>query len=158
MSNLVKKDFSTSLAKSSVAPTEQFLSIRVSEHYFGIPVIKIVDVVKPTELTPIPLAKPEISGLMNLRGRIVTVIDMRKRLDIDSSVEPKKPMFVVVEDENDIYSLVVDEVGQAITLNLMNFDKVPENLPSHLRDISKGIFQLEKELMLVLDVKSIVNF
>ena len=157
MSNLAKKETSTIL-KHGVSANEQFLSIRVAEHMFGLPVIKVVDVVKPVNLTPIPLAKYEISGLMNLRGRIVTVIDMRKRLKLESSIEPKKPMFVVVEDEQEVFSLIVDEVGQALTLNLMDFGKIPENLPAHLRDVSRGIFQLEKELMLVLDIKSLVNF
>jgi len=154
----ISKIENAKILKTGVANTEQFLSIRVSDQLFGIPVIKIVDVVKPVNLTPIPLAKPEIFGLMNLRGRIVTAIDLRSRLNLESEIEPRKKMFVVVENEGEIFSLIVDEVGEAIDLNLINFDKAPENLPFYIRELTRGIFKLEKELMLVLDIKSLVNF
>jgi purine-binding chemotaxis protein CheW len=157
MSNIAKVE-NTSLARSGAANSEQFLSIHLSGQLFGIPVKKIVDVVKPINLTPIPLAKTEIVGLMNLRGRIVTVVDLRTRLNLTSEILPKKPMFVVVEDNGEIFALIVDEVGEAITLSLASFDKIPENLPFYLRNVTKYIFKLEKELMLVLDIPSVVNF
>lgn len=138
--------------------TEQFLSMKVGEQLFGIAVIGIIDVLKPINITPIPLAKPEIIGLMNLRGRIVTVIDMRTRLDINYAAEPKKPMYVVVENENELFALLVDEVGEAQNLKLTEFEKTPENLASNLRKTSRGIFKFKDELMLVLDINSLVSF
>ena len=142
----------------SVEAKEQFLSLKVCGQLFGIAVIRIIDVLKPVRVTPIPLSKPEVSGLMNLRGRIVTVIDLRKRLNILSAEEPKKPMFVVVENENELFALVTDEIGEAQSLNLTEFEKIPENLPTELRKVSRGIFKFENELMLVLDINSLVNF
>jgi purine-binding chemotaxis protein CheW len=141
-----------------VAGYDQFLMVRVGAQLFGIPVTNIRDVLKPIRITHIPLSKPEIIGFMNLRGRIVTVIDMRKRLATEGADEAPKKMFVVVENEHELYSLQVDEVGDSKTLPRASFENNPENMPEQWKTISKGIFKLDKELMLVLDVANVIKF
>jgi purine-binding chemotaxis protein CheW len=136
---------------------EQFLLVKVNSQLFGIPVVRVRDVLKPQPITKIPLAKPCIMGFMNLRGRIVTAIDMHKRLSISSERENLKQMFVVIEVDDDLYCLKVDEVGDTRTLTLANFEKTPENLSSQWKEISKGVFKLEKELMVVLDVNNVIK-
>jgi purine-binding chemotaxis protein CheW len=158
MNNILKIDNFTTQNSLQETTLEQFLSVKVCDQLFGIPVIKIVDVLKPQQITKIPLAKYEVVGLMNLRGRIVTVIDLRRRLGLNSEELPKKQMFVVVECGSELFSLIVDEVGEAQNLNLLAFEKNPENLSQNLRLISRGIFKFDKELMLVIDVNALVNF
>lgn len=136
---------------------EQFLQVRIRSQLFGIPVVRVRDVLKPQPITKIPLAKPCIIGFMNLRGRIVTVIDMQIRLGLSLDYENTKKMFVVIEVDDELYCLKVDEVGDTRTLPLTNFEKTPENLESTWKEISKGVFKLEKELMLVLDVNNVIK-
>ena len=144
--------------ESYLAMHEQFLQIKVGEQLFGIPVVRVRDVLKPQKITKIPLASPEILGFMNLRGRIVTVIDMRKRLNSEDTPEAKKKMFVVVESDNELYCLQVDGVGETMTLPVSDFEKNPENMLPLWKDLSRGVFKLDKDLMLVLDIGNLVNF
>jgi purine-binding chemotaxis protein CheW len=109
------------------------------------------------KVTTIPLAKPCIMGFMNLRGRIVTAIDMHIRLGIEANEDNPKKMFVVIEVDDELYCLKVDEVGDTRTLPLNSFEKTPENLELAWKDVSKGVFKLEKELMLVLDVNNVIK-
>lgn len=136
---------------------EQFLTLRISNQLFGIPVLKVMDVLKPQKVTIIPLADSDIQGLMNLRGRIVTVINMPAKLGVISSGNEKKKMFVVVDQDGEYYSLAVDEVGQTLTLKLSGFEKNPANLSAQWKDYSKGVFKLDNELMLILDVARVVK-
>jgi purine-binding chemotaxis protein CheW len=136
--------------------TEQFLTLWVNNQLFGVPVLKIRDVLKPLKVTNIPLSGPEIRGYMNLRGRIVTVIDVRVKLGLPKSEEDKE-MFIVVEIDNELYSLVVDRVGDSKDLPLKEFEKNPVNLAQHWKDVSKGVFKRDNEIMLVLDINSILG-
>ncbi|MDX1950454.1 MAG: chemotaxis protein CheW [Rickettsiales bacterium] len=141
----------------AIEQEEQFLTLRVAGQLFGIPVLKVRDVLKPQRVTKIPKVRSQILGLMNLRGRIVTVINMSETLGVTCTASDKKKMFVVVDHENEYYSLSVDEVGQTITLKLSEFEKNPANLTKNWRDFSKGVFKLEKELMLVLDIPKVIT-
>lgn len=136
---------------------EQFLLVKVNTQLFGVPVVRVRDVLKPQKVTTIPLAKPFILGFMNLRGRIVTAIDMHVRLGIEVNEDYPKKMFVVIEVDDELYCLKVDEVGDTRTLPLNSFEKTPENLESAWKNVSKGVFKLEKELMLVLDVNNVIK-
>lgn len=143
---------------SEIKPAnEQFLQVRVGSQLFGIPVIWVRDVLKPYKITRIPLSAEELLGFINLRGRIVTVIDMRRRLGITENADVPKKMFVVIEAENDLYSLQVDAVLDTKTLLLSSFENNPENMPAAWKSISRGVFKLDKELMIVLDVTNIVK-
>lgn len=136
---------------------EQFLQVRVGAQLFGIPVVRVRDVLKPQNVTKIPLSKPAILGFMNLRGRIVTVIDLRLRLASIEGAAPEKPMFVVVESDSELFSLKVDSVGETKTLPISSFENNPENMLLHWKEITRGVFKLDKELMLVLDVTNLVK-
>lgn len=136
---------------------EQFLTVRLNGQLFGISVLRVRDVLKPLPITRIPLATPQIKGYMNLRGRIVTVIDVRMRLGIPSLEENLKRMYVVVEHDDELYSLLVDEVGEARMMANKSFEKNPVNLSESWRSASKGVFKMEDELMLVLDIDYLLN-
>jgi purine-binding chemotaxis protein CheW len=154
----------TSVAEDYAALSE-FLTLCVGEQLFGIPVLQVQDVLRHQRVTRVPLAPPEISGSMNLRGRIVTVIDMRLRLNVlrppdgSSSVSASGPgaMSVVVEYQNDLYSLVIDRVGDMLPLKNSCFEAMPTKVNPAWAALSSGIYRLDDELLIVLDVSKLLS-
>ncbi len=136
---------------------EDFLSLYIAGQMFGIPVLEVQDVLGSQKVTKIPMAPPEVAGALNLRGRIVTAIDVRKRLGLDDPDNEKPQMSVVVEHQNELYSLIIDRVGDVLSLSSESFESNPPTLDSLWREISMGIYRLEKELLVVLDVSKVLN-
>jgi purine-binding chemotaxis protein CheW len=134
---------------------QQYVTMRLNGQLFGLPVLKVRDVLKELKITAIPLAPADIAGALNLRGRIVTVLNMHNRLGLEK--KQGKVMLVVVEHDGDLFSLMVDEVGDVMTLSKADFEGNPSNLPAQWVRVSKGVFRLEKELMLVLDIDNLFN-
>lgn len=139
------------------AASRDYLTIVIAGQRFGIPVLQVQDVLREQRVTRIPLAAPEIAGSLNLRGRIVTAIDVRKRLNIPPREGKPVTMSVVVEHEEELYSLIIDSVGEVITLEENQFEKNPGTLDPSWHDISLGIYQLDGELMVVMDVKKLLS-
>ncbi len=137
--------------------TYDFLTIRIAGQIFGIPVLQVQDVLGEQKVTRIPLAPPEVSGSLNLRGRIVTAMNVRRRLGLPDNDINKSNMSVVVEFENELYSLIIDEVGDVLGLNKDSFEKTPATLDPVWREVSTGIYRLEKDLLIVLDVPKLIN-
>jgi purine-binding chemotaxis protein CheW len=138
--------------------TAQFVSITIGGQSFGIPVMVVHDVLGPQRITRIPLAPPEIAGSLNLRGRIVTAVNVRRRLGLEPLPADRKTMSVVVEHHGDLYSLIVDAVGEVLTLNLAEFEPHPPTMPPRVREISVGIYQLKDTLLVILDVSNLLDF
>lgn len=138
-------------------PARDYLTIMIASQRFGIPVLQVQDVLREQRVTKIPLAAPEIAGSLNLRGRIVTAIDVRKRLNIGPRDKGQSTMSVVVEHEDELYSLIIDRVGEVITLEEAQFERNPGTLDPAWRDISMGIYQLDGELMVVMDVNKLLS-
>ena len=135
-----------------------FLTLTIDSQLFGIPVLQVQDVLREQKVTPVPLSAPEISGSLNLRGRIVTAINMRRRLGLpplDSAEQ--KSMSVVVEHDNELYSLIIDRVGDVLNLEKKSYEKNPATLDPKWKDISSGIYRLEKNLLVVLDVPKLLS-
>jgi purine-binding chemotaxis protein CheW len=137
---------------------KQYVSITVADQLFGIPVLIVHDVLGPQRITRIPLAPPEVAGSLNLRGRIVTAIDVRMRLGVPKRSADQPGMSVVVEHSGEFYSLMVDAVGEVLTLAARDFERNPATLDPRWRDISLGIYRLEKQLLVVLDVDRLLDF
>lgn len=137
--------------------SEDFLTIVIAEQRFGIPILQVQDVLGEQSVTKVPLAPPEVAGSLNLRGRIVTAIDVRKRLGMDSDYDEDKSMSVVVEHDNELYSLIIDRVGDVLTLKSSDFENTPATLDPVWREISSGIYRLKGELLVVLDVPKFLN-
>lgn len=137
--------------------TKDFLTVIIAEQRFGIPVLQVQDVLRQQTITRIPLAAPEIAGSLNLRGRIVTAIDVRKRLNITTRRPDKPSMSVVVEHKGELYSLIIDEVGDVISLDNSKIEKNPGTLDPLWRDVSVGIYQLQAELLVIMDVSKLLE-
>lgn len=137
--------------------SKDFLTIVIADQRFGIPILQVQDVLGEQSVTRVPLAPPEVAGSLNLRGRIVTAIDVRKRLGMEANTVREKSMSVVVEHENELYSLIIDRVGDVLTLQNKDFENTPATLDPVWREISSGIYRLEGELLVVLDVPKFLN-
>ena len=137
--------------------TRDLLTIVIAGQRFGIPILQVQDVLGETTVTRIPLAPPEVAGSLNLRGRIVTAIDVRKRLGLEKHKDARASMSVVVEHENELYSLIIDEIGDVMRLKNIDFKPTPGTLDPIWRDVSSGIYRLDEELLVVLDVPKFLS-
>lgn len=137
--------------------SKDFLTVTIAGQRFGIPVLQVQDVLREQQVTRIPLAPPEVAGSLNLRGRIVTAIDVRKRLGLPNRKEKEQNMSVVVEYDDELFSLIIDNVGDVLSFRGREFDKNPGTLDPLWRDVSTGIYQLEDELLVVMDVSSLLE-
>lgn len=135
-----------------------YVTFRIADQLFGLPVNRVQDIINHTRTTKIPLAPPEIAGALNLRGRIVTAMDVRCRLGMARADEEISPMSIVVDLDGELYSLIVDEVGEVLSLNTADLEKNPPTLDSRVRDFSNGIYRLQEELLVSLEVERLFDY
>ncbi len=136
---------------------QDFVSFTIDKQMFGVPILKVQDILKPVSIASIPLAPPEIKGSINLRGRIVTVIDVRVRLGLEPREESSDSMGVTVEQHQDLYTLLVDKIGDVVSLSNDKFEKNPGTLDATWREFASGVYRLDKNLMVVLDVDRLLD-
>ena len=138
--------------------SEEFVTFTIAEQLFGIPVLQIQDVLSSYHITPIPLAPPEIIGSLNLRGRVVTAIDVRLRLGLPARPADSESMSIVAENDGELYSLMVDAVGEVLALSQGAFERNLPTLDAEFRSFSEGIYRLDDKLLVVLDVKRLLDY
>lgn len=154
----VAADDSHNLAAHPGENLEDYVTFKVAGQLFGIPVLRVQDILKPERIAPVPLAPKEVMGSINLRGRIVTVIDVRTRLSLPLREEDNAGnMGVTVEQDNDLYTLLVDEIGDVIGLSRDCYEKNPGTLDPLWREFTGGVFRLDEELMVVLDIDRLLD-
>lgn len=139
------------------AQTQGLVSIRVGEATFGVPVLSVQDVIAPVRIDIVPLAPPDVAGSLNLRGRIVTAIDVRKRLGLSPRELDAPHMSVIVDRSGELYALQVDDVGDVLWLAVAEREPAPITLTPDWRAVCDGLYRLEGELMLVLDVERVLT-
>ncbi len=103
-------------ARATANASQEYVTLTVANQLCGIPVLTVRDILGPQQVTRVPLAPPEVAGSLNLRGRIVTAIDLRRRLGLPPAEEGARPMSVVVDTMGEFYSLLVDQVGEVLAL------------------------------------------
>ncbi len=135
-----------------------FVTMTIQDQLFGIPVLQVQDVLGPQHINHVPLAPTEVAGSLNLRGRIVTAIDVRTRLGLPPRPDDDAGMSVVVEHGSDLYSLIIDAVGEVLSLPASAFESNPSTLDDVWRDVTDGIYQLEDKLMVKLNIDRLLNF
>jgi purine-binding chemotaxis protein CheW len=142
-----------SLVTSSDA-SRQVCTFRLDGVLFGVDVRKVQEVLRAQEMTRIPLAPHEVRGLINLRGQIVTAIDLRARLGLPARDEDAPPpMNVVVQTEDGATSLLVDEIGDVVEVDEATFERPPETLARRARELVRGVYKLQRQLLLLLDTE-----
>jgi purine-binding chemotaxis protein CheW len=137
--------------------TKQYCSFYVSDMFFGIEVCLVQEVIRYQEMTQVPLASCEVGGLINLRGQIVTAIDLRKRLGLPARAAGKLPMNVVIRTDDAAVSLLVDEIGDVLEVDQETHELPPETLRGFAREVISGVHKLKDKLLLILDTKVTVS-
>ena len=136
--------------------SSEFVTVEIAGQLFGLPIEQVEDVFMPDAITEVPLSNPEVAGVLNLRGRIVTAIDMRRRLGLAARDDGGVPMAVGIEYNQESYGLIIDRVGEVLRLGKASFEKNPANLDARWSSISAGVHRLDGELLVLLDVDRIL--
>ncbi len=135
----------------------EYVTATIGDQLFGLPISRVQDVFAPERMTVVPLAAPEIAGLLNLRGRIVTVIDMRRRLDFKTQDDGRRLMAIGVECKGESYGLLIDEIGEVLRLPASSREVNPVNLDARLARVSAGVHRLDGRLLVVLDIDRVLE-
>ncbi|WP_425618929.1 chemotaxis protein CheW [Anatilimnocola sp. NA78] len=135
---------------------QQFCIFYLGNQCYGLDVRKVQEVVRSQPLTHVPLAHPAVSGLINLRGQIVTAIDVRRRLDLPERDATSEPVNVVLQTEEVAVSLLVDEIGDVLEVSEHQFERPPETLHGSAREFIQGAYKLPDRLLVILDPERIV--
>jgi purine-binding chemotaxis protein CheW len=139
------------------AHRRQFSTFLVDGLYFGIEVLNVQEVIRYQKMTRVPLAPSVVRGLINLRGQIVTAIDLRERLGLSARRGDAQPMNVVVRTADGAVSLLVDDIADVVTVEEDALEQVPETLPPMARELTTAIYKLKDRLLLILDVNKTID-
>lgn len=157
MSTLAKQQPRKHTADVAEDPTTELVTFAVDDQWFCIPVLKVQDMLVPERIAPIPMAPASVRGAINLRGRIVTVIDVRVSLDLPPRAGDGPSMGVTVEHEHELYTLLVDRVGDVVSLPSSRWERSPTTLDPVWQDVARGVYRLDQDLMVVLDVDRLLG-
>ena len=141
----------------SVTTVAQYCTFWVDSIYFGVAVDEVQEVLRHQPMTPVPRAAAAVTGLINLRGQIVTGIDLRVRLGRPPRPEGVLPMNVIVRNRGDVISLLVDDIGDVINTAGIELETTPANMPASIEDVVQGVIQLPDRILLVLDAERAVD-
>jgi purine-binding chemotaxis protein CheW len=151
------RGMSNPIMNADLEQTAMYVTATVGGQLFGLPVARVQDVFVPERITPVPLAAAEVAGLINLRGRIVTMLEMRRRLGLPDDDRRPTPMAIGVEWRGESYGLLIDEIGEVLTLPAARCEPAPANLDARLAEVTAGVHRLDDGLMMVLDVDRVVD-
>jgi len=136
---------------------KQFCTFFLNGLFFGVEVLKVQEVIRYQEMTRVPIAPAMIQGLINLRGQIVTAIDLRCRFEMPPRPEGQLPMNVVVRSDDGAVSLLVDEIGDVLEVPDSAYERNPQTLTTVSRELIKGVYKLKERLLLILDTEQAVS-
>lgn len=141
-----------------VSNKNDYVTIWLDGQMCGIPVLEVHDVLAAQSITEVPLSSSSVAGVLNLRGQIVTAIDLRNRLKLPDRKADEENMNVVVEYQGEPYSLMIDKVGDVLSLSEDKFENNPVTLAACWQEVSVGIFRLDGALLVILDIEKLLNF
>lgn len=145
-------------AEDAHAERAEYVTFEIAGRWFGAPVKDVNDVFALHDITPVPLARGDIAGLLNLRGRIVTAIDARARLGLPPRDNGfAGAMAIGIEREGEPYGILVDAVGEVLALDPENFEDAPANLDAAWRELSRGVYRQPKGLIMTLDIARMLD-
>ncbi len=146
------------IVKSEAAQTNgQLSTFFVADLFFGVDVLRVQEVLRFQQMTHVPQAPEVIEGLINLRGQIVTAIDLRRRLGLPPRTGDQVPTNMVIRTDDGAVSLLVDEIGDVLDVDAATYERPPENLDPAAREIIHGVYKLKDRLLLVLDTERTVD-
>jgi purine-binding chemotaxis protein CheW len=141
------------MKSSSAQNSGQFSTFYVEDLFFGVDVLDVQEVLRAQQMTRVPQAPDVIEGLINLRGQIVTAIDMRRRLQLPPRDDDQLSMNIVIRTSDGAVSLLVDEIGDVLDMDAAAYERPPQNLDPAAREIIRGVYKLKDGLLLVLDTE-----
>jgi purine-binding chemotaxis protein CheW len=140
----------------AVTNTITMVTFYMDNFLFGIPANKVMEINKEIDITPVPLSDEHILGIMNLRGQIVTVMDLTKKLKIGLKIIPK--LNLIVKDEGEVpVSFVIEEIGEILEIPPSKLEKVPDKLEGISKEYIKNVYQLPDKLLLILDIEKVIK-
>ena len=148
---------SSSKIETTDGTVAEYVTAVIGGQLFGLPISRVQDVFMPERLTRVPLSSVEIAGVLNLRGRIVTVIDMRARLGLARADDGKPPMAVGVDLRGESYGLLIDQIGEVLRLPEESREENPVNLDPRMAKLAGGVHRLDGQLMVILDVDRVLE-
>lgn len=157
MSKVAKEAVVRTTRSAGSGEKREFLTFTVEKQIFGLPLAGVSDVLDARPLTPVPLAPPEVAGSLNLRGRIITAIDVRRRLGLPAMTPGGEHMSIVTESDGELLNLIVDAVGEVIAVGEDQYEDNPVTLDATWRRFSAGIYRLNEGLMVVLNVEPLLD-
>lgn len=134
-----------------------YVTLTLDGQLCGVPVLGVRDVLDDQRIARIPLAPQDVAGNLNLRGRIVTAIDLRQRLRLPKRPAGASSMSIVTEQGSELYALLVDQVSEVMSLPAAGLERNPPTLPALWVDHSVGIYRLDGQLLVVLDVDRLLK-
>lgn len=138
---------------STLTTQIQYCTFYLDGLFFGVDVQQVQEVIRYQEMTHVPLAPKDVEGLINLRGQIVTAIDLRRRLEMPPRPEGQMPMNVVIRSADGVISLLVDEIGDVLDADQEIFEEPPETVTGVARELITGVYKIEGQLLLILDTE-----
>ena len=142
---------------NDTARFSDYVTFTTAEQLFGLPIERVQDVFKPARITRVPLAGPDIAGVLNLRGRIVTAIELRSRLGLGARDPGRLAMAIGIELRGELFGLLVDTVGEVLKLSDSEREPNPINLDRNLGRVSAGVYRLDGQLLVVLDIDRVLD-
>lgn len=139
------------------ATTTQYCTFLLDGLYFGVDVQRVQEVLRPQQLTPVPLAPSHVNGLINLRGQIVTALDLRQRLGLPPRQGGRPPMKIVIRSDEEAVAILVDEIGEVVDVDEDRFERPPETLQGGARELIPGAYKLADRLLLILDTDRAIH-
>ena len=136
-----------------MSESKQFCTFFVNGLFFGVEVLKVQEVIRFQDMTRVPLTSATIQGLINLRGQIVTAVDLRRRLELPPLAEGRLPMNIVVRTEDGAVSLLVDEIGDVVEIQDEAYEPPPPTLKGVARELITGVYKMKERLLLILDTE-----
>jgi purine-binding chemotaxis protein CheW len=141
---------------TAVSTSDEFVTFRVGTQWFGVPVLAVQEVINQQRVARVPLAQPYVAGLLNLRGRIVTAVDMHERLEISCS--PSESMMnVVVCDGGELFALAVDEVGDVGAFSTHMLERLPAGLDASWARVCSAVVRMDQGLLAILDTTRLLD-
>lgn len=137
--------------------TQQFCTFYLDDLFFGVDVLKVQEIIRHQEMTHVPLAPSIVRGLINLRGQIVTAIDLRRRLHLPDRADDGLFMNVIIHTRDAASSLLVDRIGDVLEVEDALLDAPPHNLQKSVSQLVRGVYKLDGRLLLILDTEKTVE-
>ena len=148
---------STPTAARTVPATSQLATFWLDGDLFGVEVEHVQEVLRSQGITRVPLAPPAVAGLINLRGQVVTAIELRERLGRTPRPEGQEAVVIVVRLHGEAVSLLVDSIADVVDVNVRDFEAPPDTLDGAARELIRGAYKLSGQLLLALDVNRAVG-